>query len=153
MVHFVTKASLYFWNLLKKTEFLIPGVTYFDRRKFSPQGLNQLIGKLWMDFSAQRRIFEHKLFYFGHNNIVLVRLFHILTIDGAQLTSSVTGTASNNSSGMLNDFYEGHAISSLTRFSTLGFFSLNCTPWSPDSWAKTGLNIDSNSRSYSKTIK
>jgi hypothetical protein len=27
------------------------------------------------------------------------------------------------------------------------FFSLNCTPGSPDSWAKTVLHIDSNSRS------
>jgi hypothetical protein len=35
------------------------------------------------------------------------------------------------------------------RFLTLGFFSLNCTPGSPDSWAKTVLHIDSNSRSYS----
>jgi hypothetical protein len=26
------------------------------------------------------------------------------------------------------------------------FFSLNCTPGSPDSWAKTVLHIDSNSR-------
>jgi hypothetical protein len=29
------------------------------------------------------------------------------------------------------------------------FFSLNCTPGSPDSWAKTVLHIDSNSRIYS----
>jgi hypothetical protein len=29
------------------------------------------------------------------------------------------------------------------------FFSLNCTLGSPDSWAKTVLHIDSNSRSYS----
>jgi hypothetical protein len=28
-------------------------------------------------------------------------------------------------------------------------FSLNCTPGSPDSWAKTVLHIDSNSRRYS----
>jgi hypothetical protein len=28
-------------------------------------------------------------------------------------------------------------------------FSLNCTPGSPDSWAKTVLHIDSNSWSYS----
>jgi hypothetical protein len=28
------------------------------------------------------------------------------------------------------------------------FFSLNCTPGSPDSWAKTVLHIDSNLRSY-----
>jgi hypothetical protein len=34
---------------------------------------------------------------------------------------------------------------SLTRFSTLDF-SLNCTPGSPDSWAKTVLHIVSNSR-------
>jgi hypothetical protein len=31
------------------------------------------------------------------------------------------------------------------------FFSLNCTPGSPDSWVKTVLHIDSNSRSYSTT--
>jgi hypothetical protein len=31
------------------------------------------------------------------------------------------------------------------------FFSLNSTPGSPDSWAKTVLHIDSNSRSYSTT--
>jgi hypothetical protein len=29
------------------------------------------------------------------------------------------------------------------------FFSLNATPGSSDSWAKVGLNIDSNSRSNS----
>jgi hypothetical protein len=29
------------------------------------------------------------------------------------------------------------------------FFSLNCTPGPPDSWAKTVLHIDSNSRSFS----
>jgi hypothetical protein len=29
------------------------------------------------------------------------------------------------------------------------FFSLNCTPGSADSWAKTVLHIDSNSRRYS----
>jgi hypothetical protein len=29
------------------------------------------------------------------------------------------------------------------------FFSLNCTPGSPDPWAKTVLHIDSNSRRYS----
>jgi hypothetical protein len=28
------------------------------------------------------------------------------------------------------------------------FFSLNCTPGSTDSWAKTVLHIDSNSRRY-----
>jgi hypothetical protein len=31
------------------------------------------------------------------------------------------------------------------------FFVLNCTPGSPDSWAKTVLHLDSNSRSYSRT--
>jgi hypothetical protein len=31
------------------------------------------------------------------------------------------------------------------------FFSLNCTPGSPESWAKTVLHIDSNSRRYSTT--
>jgi hypothetical protein len=31
------------------------------------------------------------------------------------------------------------------------FFSLNCTPGSPDTWAKTVLHIGSNSRSYSTT--
>jgi hypothetical protein len=30
-------------------------------------------------------------------------------------------------------------------------FSLNCTPGSPDSWAKTVLHIDSNSRRYLTT--
>jgi hypothetical protein len=29
------------------------------------------------------------------------------------------------------------------------FFSLNCTPGAPDSWAKTVLHIDSNSQSHS----
>jgi hypothetical protein len=31
------------------------------------------------------------------------------------------------------------------------FFSLTCTPGSPDSWAKTILHIESNSRRYSTT--
>jgi hypothetical protein len=35
------------------------------------------------------------------------------------------------------------------RFLSLGFFSLNGTPGSPDSWAKAVLNIDLNSRSNS----
>jgi hypothetical protein len=29
------------------------------------------------------------------------------------------------------------------------FFSFNCTPGSPDSWVKTVLHVDSNSRRYS----
>jgi hypothetical protein len=35
------------------------------------------------------------------------------------------------------------------RFVTLGFFSTNNTPGSPDSWAKAVLNLNSYSRRYS----
>jgi hypothetical protein len=32
--HFVTKVSLHFLNLRKKTDILIPDMTYFERKKF-----------------------------------------------------------------------------------------------------------------------
>jgi hypothetical protein len=57
-------------------------MTYFEKKS-----LNQVIGKLWMDFSAETH-FLHKLFfeilqyYSGHKNIVQAHHFHILTIDG-----------------------------------------------------------------------
>jgi hypothetical protein len=35
-VYFGTMASLHFWNLRKKTDFLIPNMTYFERKKFHP---------------------------------------------------------------------------------------------------------------------
>jgi hypothetical protein len=35
-VHFVTKLSLYFWNLRKKTDLLIPIMTYFEKKNFGP---------------------------------------------------------------------------------------------------------------------
>jgi hypothetical protein len=34
-VHFVTKASLHFWILRKKTDFLIPDMNYLEKKKFT----------------------------------------------------------------------------------------------------------------------
>jgi hypothetical protein len=35
-VHFVTKVSLYFLNLRKKTDLLIPVMAYFEKKNFGP---------------------------------------------------------------------------------------------------------------------
>jgi hypothetical protein len=63
-------------------------MTYFERENiFTPyQPLNQLIGNLGFTSARGDRFFYtsnfFKNYYFGQSNIVLVRLFHILTIDG-----------------------------------------------------------------------
>jgi hypothetical protein len=47
---------------------------------------NELIGKLWMDLNARRHTFLTRCFFkyypFGCKIVVLLRRFHIVTIDG-----------------------------------------------------------------------
>jgi hypothetical protein len=69
-------------------------MTYFEKKNFTPYlALNQLIGKLWIDFSARRRIFcTHcvmKYYSFECKIMILLRHFHIVTIDSGYCTATL----------------------------------------------------------------
>jgi hypothetical protein len=85
---FGTKVSIYFWNLHEKTNFFIPDMTHFERKKFSrlfrPQSADwktsfalQLAEK---HFTAQ--VIFQKKYSFGSKSILLASHFHILPIEG-----------------------------------------------------------------------
>jgi hypothetical protein len=60
-VHFVTKVSLYFWNLRKKTDILIPILTYSKKKNFWPYLVDS------ENFGPQECDFRPKLFKIRKN--------------------------------------------------------------------------------------
>jgi hypothetical protein len=75
--HFATTVSLHFWNLRKKMDRLKPNMTHFEKKNFSPYlAPNQLV--------KRRYIFCICCFlkFYGCKIIVLLRHFHMVTIDG-----------------------------------------------------------------------
>jgi hypothetical protein len=61
----LSQIQVYTFELYSKRRFFwYPTWLILRTKIFTPyEGLNQLIGKLWIDFSARRHIFLHKLFF------------------------------------------------------------------------------------------
>jgi hypothetical protein len=63
-VHFVTKTSLYFWILLKKTVLLISDMTYFEKKNFHPLLRPQSADRKTFNWLQRTEThFLHKLFF------------------------------------------------------------------------------------------